>query len=762
MPSDLFPDWTITLDGTPFDPRAGRVVLLSLVPFERDGDSTLEWFVRGGALPGRPDPYLARRVTLSYDIGDGPVLAFDGEVVSAPWSFTDHGWGRHYTAKGGRYLGDLVPHTDSNTGGDATAFNLAPDDRDYIASRAGRTAGQILLTCLGFAENAAALDALGVGNYSSYGTGATATATIGGGGSLSVTVDDGGDDYTSAPTVFLLGGDGTYTSASATVSGGSVTGISVSGSTGYTVPPEVIISTLPPDTVRDLVALDLIPPQAVYFQGEKLLGASEGVVKPWAPNHSQFVLADGTLRFLDQREFGSGAGVYPAAITLAMNDPDDLVDVGGVSIAPTTEGCFTRVVVRGGPEVEMMVLSLVAGDLEEQFGHDGLTNSQAKDAWTIADFESPETTGANDAGSCSCTSTTEIEVTSDDASRAWGSNYWDQTVTGRRGVISLIWEGQAGITTHVTRRIIANDALTAGGTATITVDRPVPHTDFDRYVIFGQAGSGSIVWRRYGVADPEKAVRVQSQFPFPVPLVNANGNAVALTSTGVVRILYSDDDTPPFRENTVGFDIDRATGVIDLIVPSVTFFSSRTSLEDGGSAVDGIPSDVQAILPVAVGALTAACPADAGSPAAPQYDGTAFDDYGIERTLYVTVAGWRDAYNSENMERYACELLDTVKDTALEGTVPLRRFDARFLTPGNGIVLTGTGYTTDYEGITLPVVGVSLHWGSARSPDLYRMELRVSNRREAFSGGTYERPRPEGFQFGGDEPFVGGLGPGGM
>jgi hypothetical protein len=71
-------------------------------------------------------------------------------------------------------------------------------------------------------------------------TGATATATVSAGGVSSVTMATLGSGYSSAPTVVFSGGGGTGATATATVSGGSVIGVFVGASgTGYTSAPNV-------------------------------------------------------------------------------------------------------------------------------------------------------------------------------------------------------------------------------------------------------------------------------------------------------------------------------------------------------------------------------------------------------------------------------------------------------------------------------------------------------------------------------------------
>ena len=136
-----------------------------------------------------------------------------------------------------------------------------------------------------------------------------------------------------------------------------------------------------------------------------------------------------------------------------------------------------------------------------------------------------------------------------------------------------------------------------------------------------------------------------------------------------------------------------------------------------------------------------------------QYSGTGHTTYSLDRTLDVTVPSWRWVGNQTNMDAYAQDLLDSVKDVVIEGTIPLMRFDERFLTPGRAVALAGDGFTTGFESQTMPVVECTLRFQPGQSP-LYRTELRVSNRRNAYSGSAFERPTPEGMHWGTDSGVV--------
>jgi hypothetical protein len=76
------------------------------------------------------------------------------------------------------------------------------------------------------------------------GTGATAAATVSGGSVTGVTITNPGSGYTSAPLVIFDGGGGASPVAAVTVAGGQVTGISIqaAGGSGYTSAPTVALT----------------------------------------------------------------------------------------------------------------------------------------------------------------------------------------------------------------------------------------------------------------------------------------------------------------------------------------------------------------------------------------------------------------------------------------------------------------------------------------------------------------------------------------
>lgn len=81
------------------------------------------------------------------------------------------------------------------------------------------------------------------------GSGATATATLGSGGSAgtvtALVVANGGESYTTAPTVAISGGGGSGATATATLTGTKVTGFTVTAAgSGYTTAPTVTLTSV--------------------------------------------------------------------------------------------------------------------------------------------------------------------------------------------------------------------------------------------------------------------------------------------------------------------------------------------------------------------------------------------------------------------------------------------------------------------------------------------------------------------------------------
>lgn len=377
----------LVIGGVTIDRVASRASIIGCRPFAKDGYPNLKISRVVGKLTSGVDPWDAKAISLTQDgtllfVGDtnGHLTHYDNSM----------GWVREWSCDGLAKRAEYIPVTDENTLTDAVRYNLPGDDPDYVASRAGRSMGQIVADVLEMATNSAALSAAGIGGYTSAGTGAAATATLTNGAVTGITIVSGGTGYTAAPTVLFSGGGyATRATGTASVSGGAVTGISITaGGSYYRTPPAVVLSRLPTATLTDLDTLSIIPPTTVVVQGERILQALDGVVRSVHPNHFIQVLPTGILRFFDPR-------AWPADVTLDLSGADPRV---GLPTVTTDWGnCYTRCQVRGHDKVDAVTLALqpwpgsaaADGGLAEDFAHDGLTNAEAKTYYSATDFTYP-------------------------------------------------------------------------------------------------------------------------------------------------------------------------------------------------------------------------------------------------------------------------------------------------------------------------------------------------------------------------------------
>src|SRR6516165_10099760 len=131
----------LVINSTTIDRVATRTTLLSCRLYAKDGYPTLTFARSIGALTAGPDPWDGQAVTLTQD----GTLIFAGDTWSHLTHFDEHlGWVREWTCYGLAKRAEYIPMTDSNTLTDTARYNVASDDPDFIASRAGRTIGQIV------------------------------------------------------------------------------------------------------------------------------------------------------------------------------------------------------------------------------------------------------------------------------------------------------------------------------------------------------------------------------------------------------------------------------------------------------------------------------------------------------------------------------------------------------------------------------------------------------------------------------------------
>jgi hypothetical protein len=714
-------------------------------PYVRGGIPELNFSRILGALTTLPDPWSGQSCAWSNGTSYPGTTYFAGDVVGYSDRYDhDLGWVREYRALGLRNRADYVPVTDSNTLSDTASYNMPADDIYAIVARMGRTVGQCILDLLSMSENATALAAYGIGNYTSTGSGGAGTAVLGGTdsggyGVTSVTVAEAGSGYTVAPTVVLAGGGGTGASFTATVSGGAITGFTqVSAGTGYTSAPTVVISTLPAITVNDLDALTIIPPFRVTFAGERIIQAIESILQSTYPTYWVHIDTSGNIRFLNTLSFTSN--------TVTLGGPD--VRWLMPSLHRDLSDCYSQLIVRGDLSVSGVTLALKqwpgssytyggvpSGGLVEDFTFGTYTtNAAAIAAWNPNDYQQLSLQTGQDQGSCTCTSTTTVVITSQNTSLTLAADQLDQTDTGQHAQITVISDIIATVQQMFTARVIANTAMTAGGTSTLTLDRALPSTSYNSYRMYALSTLGNVVWRRYKVTNPAIAAQMQQFFPYPFAFRNSDGTAAALTTTPVCTVYWSASGSPPYNQSSIGVQIDQVSGTITTVSP--------TSLVYGGGVVTP-PTDVQVFLPVANGSL------QVQSPSAGGYAGTLYTVEGVERTRTVTVREWRDYSLNANMQAYSDQLFSALCDVVVEGTIGYLGLATTYLAPGQAVSITGSSYTTGYESVALPVASIDITFQPGPTGTSYVSALHLSNRRQRYTGDVFIRPAITGQQIGG-------------
>jgi hypothetical protein len=520
--------------------------------------------------------------------------------------------------------------------------------------------------------------------------------------------------------------------------------LSAAGIGAYTslAPP-----TLPALTTSDLSALTFIPFSAVYISGERILQALESFVQSYHPNHWLHIQPDGTIRFLDQR--------LAAATTLTLGS-DPRLDMP--QMTRDFSDCYSQVEVRGNANATPVILqttpwpgsSASDGGLQEDFAWGALTNAAAKAAYVPADYNQPNLSGgnANDKGHCTCPDTLHVTVTSSDATTTWAANFWGQSSTEAQGVIYLYADVITGISQVFAARIVANTALVAAGTSTLTLDRALPAITYNSYAIWGLAEDASVVYRKYKVTNTNVANALLNYFPYPVPVKAPGLNALALTSTPIGFTEWSSTGSAPYNVASMAITVDPVNGLVYFERPTALIFGPQVTPVN----------NVIAFLAVANGSLNTFAPSSSS------WAGTLYSVEGIQRTKVLTMRDWRDASNSTNAAIYASEYLDSVKDVVVECTLPYHGLLSTFLTcgsTGRAVTIAGSGYTTGLEAITLPVVSVDVTFNNGPAGTSYDMVLRLSNRRGRYTADGWFTPSVTGQQlgtangvFGADAPII--------
>jgi hypothetical protein len=516
-------------------------------------------------------------------------------------------------------------------------------------------------------------------------------------------------------------------------------------------PPAV----LPSLTTGDLAGLTVIPPWRVSISGERILQSLESFVQSCHPNHWMHIQPDGTIRFLDQRLANNNT------ITLGT-DPRQ----GLPTLTRDYADSYSQVEVRGNTTAVPVILQTLPwegsadsdGGLQEAFEFGTFTTNAAAIAqWTPSQFQQPGTFSAGNAtGTCTIVDSTHVTVTCSDPTEHWVANFWGQSSSEAQGNVYLYGDSIPGIGQFASAEIIANTALTAGGSSTLTLSPPLTSLVYNSFKIWGVALDGSVVFRKYKISNANIAESLLNYFPYPVAVsVAVISNSAWVTSSiqGFVQVPEVGPTGPPYITAGANITVDPVGGFV--------YFDRPTAFIINQAAGTYIPPfNVVALLAVANGSLKVVAP----SPTT--FSGTLFTVEGVERTKIITVLAWTDQSNVGSMSTFAGEFLDSVQDVVVEGTVPYFGMLTTYLTcgaTGQAVSITGNdsvnAYVTGWEALALPVVSVELIFNCGADGTSYQTNLQLSNRRGRYTADQFLRPNILGSQlglgWGGESTFSG-------
>lgn len=665
------------------------VLLNEVELFNRDETRRMT-FTRQAVLP-EDDSWIGKRLDLTIN-GD---VVFVGIVRNRQAVHSDDtGISYAYTALGVESLMDDWPVVSPFDGTGSASFNMATTDPGYDPTYDGLSIGEMILAMLQEPTTVEYLKAAGIGRYNDAGEIDARTVT-----DLST---DFLDDYRpSTPVTFS--GDQLLQSIRSVVQ---------SAAPNFRVWFE-LVSEPPPDEPTD--------PDQLYT----------------------------LIRFSDLREVESTFTI-------------DLAEQPHPQLNRSTSDSYSRVVVRGGPDIRPVILDMDDGDLAEYFEMPPwlATNSDAKDAWNIgvwlnADVKKqikgtclcrrPRTTAEADPGdpayiadptSSLLADANWLLVDPDDATLTWAEDDYEQSSTGLAGFLYVSREPTSGWQDMVNRRVVYNSALSAGGTAYLQLDDPLPTTDFTTFTMVPGIWPGSLTWRRYSIerqtAEGKSIAKyAQPAFPTPIPWSNTDGTPIGDVQTAIATIYFTPTDSEQ-RFANCNLQVDRASEAIILEQPSVTFFGQPASLETGGASVDGQPENIRVLLPVALSPLEVIEPPDVSS--TPVFEGTSFTEDGVERTHYVNLPDWVSESDTSPIRLWAQQLLDSIKDTVVEGQTLLYGYFP-IMHPGTRVEFEDACLPAgSFDNYATNAYACLLKFNHSPTEVLYHTELALSNRRDQYRG----------------------------
>lgn len=542
---------------------------------------------------------------------------------------------------------------------------------------------------------------------------------------------------------------------------------------------------LPAKTINDLSnsyhLSQFKPTKSVTFSGDDLLQTMRAAIQGMAPTF--------TMWFEYARVNNQSHAYFRFADLLTINT--NLPMAFDVDPSPDLQRdysrAFPRVVVRGGVNVQPMMLSLKKGELSEDFSFPPwfTTTAAAKANWTLSTWTDQKGRKYNGRLWCrrprSASNPNEIDPTIPDPNNpnqtisnpnyiadvldsqlaspywalfdpedplvttpatpqpTWNATVWGQNATQYGG--SLFLERYNGNNTlwkeTVIRSIVDNTNLTSGGRSYLQLAEALPATDYSNGTLVATRWPGLQTYRKYKINakmfdGTSVAKRVQATFPAPVSWVFPDGSQTSCLTCGIAQIIYTANGTTANASSAyLSFQVDRETETIIFDRPVVTVFGSRTALQTGGSSVDGIPTDIQVLLPVAIAPLEAVYPQNVNGNAS--YAGTSNTVDGVLRTKYVQNPDFKSTIDQSMMNLWAQQIHQSICDTVVEGTCEKYAF-VHIKGPGTRITWSDSCYSngTWLNQLTSTCRGSIVRWNHG-GPVTVATVLEVSNRLEPYS-----------------------------
>lgn len=649
-------DVQLWIDGKYIDLNANNIRLESLIPWIKDELPSLH-FTQESTFPIALDPWINKTVALFFDDGkidaahgytppsptttystfpDQPwwKLVFLGQMTRRVNSLGNHGWSYGYEALGVDYLATQWPVVSPFDGTGQAQFNLATTDTMYDPTYADLNLAEMILLVLEEYTTAKHFDEL-----------------------ANLVTEEADPD----PRNIAIGFGKYYLD------------------TTQTTPIYKIDERTRNDLIGDPYLSAMIAPKPVLFAGDDLLQGIRNILQAAAPNHTMWVepvleqphdagTYDGKKLYGILRFRNAATRINP--IQLGMHtDP-------APQVQRNYSNSFPRVVVRGGPNVKPMELSLNKGEISEDFAIKPWfsSNQDAKSQWKLSVTYAGVPRSVE--GTCLCrrprstSSPNEVSPTlpdpefPDDPSKTIPNPDYiaditdarltspafllftptkaltpaaDSVVPGAAAERLLTWEAgvwgqnsnEYGGKVSATRLTLPDNQWV--GTAAITIvdntkiengrcylvlASPLTNVDFTKATLTATRWPGMLTWRRYKInakMPDGTGVAKRVQPAFPAKLTwTTKVDGVDVQVAVTQQALAR--VTVGSQSSTIGFQVDRKTEDIIFDRAVVTIFGDPMGLTNGGPDVPGQPTEIRVLLPVSGNALEAAAPADLEAP----------------------------------------------------------------------------------------------------------------------------------------------------